>query len=272
MRQGCEDMAARRMLGVLTLSIGVWLVEPPGAFAQQSIATPQAGQRVVPRSDGFVLRIGNQVVAESDEEARFYRVEAASGSWLWLKGEPEGCTGWAVSDQVISVDQAMDYFTDRIRSSPGDAFPFAMRALLWQDKKELDMALGDLNDAIRLDSTNRRFYLARGRVCFAKKQYTQAIADSSEAIRRSPRSVAAYILRGDAWYAAKDHDRAIADYSEAIRKDPRCALAYSSRFDQTWPRPQRASALKESSWRAWSKSARALSYSSLASHTLPRLQ
>ena len=97
MRQGCDDVASRRLLSVLMLSIGVWLVAPPGAFAQQSIATPQVGQRVVPRLDGFVLRIGNQVVAGSDEEARFYRVEAASGSWLWLKGEPEGPTGWAVS-------------------------------------------------------------------------------------------------------------------------------------------------------------------------------
>jgi tetratricopeptide (TPR) repeat protein len=225
MRQGCEDMAARTMLGVLTLSIGVWLVEPPEAFAQQSVATPQVVQRVVPIFDGFVLRIGNQVVAGSEEEARCYRVEAASGSWLWLRGEPEGPTGWAVTDHVIPVDQAMDYFTDRIRSSPGDAFPFAMRALLWQDKKELDMALGDLNEAIRLDSANRRFYMARGRVWSAKKLYEKAIADFSEAIRRGPHSVTAYILRGDAWYAAKDHDRAIADYSEAIRQDPRCALA-----------------------------------------------
>ena len=54
----------------------------------------------------------------------------------------------------------MDFFTDHIRSSPGDAFPYAMRALLWQDKKELDMTLGDLNEAIRLDSANRRFYVA----------------------------------------------------------------------------------------------------------------
>ena len=71
-----------------------------------------------------------------------------------------------------------------------------MRAIIWRDeKKELDIALGDYNEAIRLE----------------------------------PTSASVYHNRGIAWSDKKEHDKAIADYNEAIRLDPKDAPAYNNR-------------------------------------------
>jgi tetratricopeptide (TPR) repeat protein len=45
----------------------------------------------------------------------------------------------------------------------------------------------------------------------------RAIADFTEAIRLAPTLVAAYAARGRAWAAKGDRERALADYDEAIR-------------------------------------------------------
>src|SRR5258708_14188921 len=57
----------------------------------------------------------------------------------------------------------------------------------------------------------------------------RAIADYSEAIRLDPKYAMAFDGRGDAYRAKGDNDRASADYNEAIRLNPKSAMAYFAR-------------------------------------------
>ena len=73
-------------------------------------------------------------------------------------------------------------------------------------------------------STNQQLLAAahdnRG-VAFARKgQIDAAIADFDEAVRLDPRSAGALSNRGNAYIAKGQFDRSIIDYSEAIRLDP----------------------------------------------------
>ncbi len=53
----------------------------------------------------------------------FYRVEQADGPSLLLKAGKPGSSGWAASDEVVLVDQAIDFFiAARCEPDPGDAF------------------------------------------------------------------------------------------------------------------------------------------------------
>ena len=61
------------------------------------------------------------------------RAAWSDGRRLWLKAEGWRQTGWALADQVIPLEQAMAFFTDRIRSNPQDAFAHAVRAGLGLD-------------------------------------------------------------------------------------------------------------------------------------------
>jgi tetratricopeptide (TPR) repeat protein len=56
-----------------------------------------------------------------------------------------------------------------------------------------------------------------------------AIADLDEAVKLNPKNVEFYDYRADAWQFKGDLDRAIANYDQANRVDPQYAAAYFSR-------------------------------------------
>jgi tetratricopeptide (TPR) repeat protein len=211
---------------LLITALGLMAFAPRDSLAQQPVGNDLTGKRVVPKYRGFTIKIENQVIYPRTIET--YRVEQVNGPWLWLYAA--GLNGWALADQVVPVEQAIEFFTDYIRSNPGDAHGYTMRAKIWrEERKELDIALGDYNEAIRLVPTIAAVYNNRGMVWHSKKEYDKAIADYNEAIRLDPKDALAYNSRGLAWSGKKEYDKAIADYNEAIRLDPKFAIAYSIR-------------------------------------------
>jgi len=72
-------------------------------------------------------------------------------------------------------------------------------------------------------------YFDRGVDYYAKDDLDHAIADWSEAIKLDPNYVHAYNNLAKAYRDKGDYDHAIADYSEAIKLDPHHAIAYKGR-------------------------------------------
>jgi hypothetical protein len=135
----------------LIVALGLMAFAPRDSLAQQPVGSEWIGKRVVPKYRGFRLKIENQVIDPKRIET--YQVEQVNGPWLWLYATQ--LNGWAPADQVVPFEQAIEFFTDYIRSNPGDAHGYIMRAIIWrEEKKELDIALGDCNEAIRLDPTS----------------------------------------------------------------------------------------------------------------------
>ncbi len=93
---------------------------------------------------------------------RTYTVEHVNGNWLWLHDEKGSAEGWVDASWVVPFDQAVDFFTARIRANPTNATNYARRAATWKEMGELDMAIADLNEAIRLDPRNVVSYGNRG--------------------------------------------------------------------------------------------------------------
>jgi len=186
---------------LLAVGIALVLVSPPALHAQAGDGW--VGKRVVERYPGFRLRITNQVI--DPEGIRIYHVEQINGPWLWLTAEGRSLSGWVPANQVVPVDQAIAFFTDSIRANPGDSHGYVMRALIWrQERKEVDLALGDLNEAIRLDPTVADLWTARGLAWHYKEEYDKAIADHSEAIRLDPKLAPAYVNRAWLWATCPD--------------------------------------------------------------------
>ena len=69
----------------------------------------------------------------------------------------------------------------------------------------------------------------RGNAYFANGDLDRAIADYSEAIRLDPKSALAFNNRGFAYFSKGDVDHSVADYSDAIRLDPKYILAFNNR-------------------------------------------
>ncbi|HMB04412.1 MAG TPA: tetratricopeptide repeat protein, partial [Isosphaeraceae bacterium] len=159
---------------------------------------------------------------------RVYRVQKVDGPWLWLAAESRGSSGWVQAEQVVPIDQAIDYYTNEIRANL-DSSTYATRGSIWLDKHEYDIAVGDFNEAIRLDLRNEAAFVGRGNAWRAKKELDKALADYNEAIRLDPNYALAYHNRGLAWSDKGELDKALADYGAAIRLDPNDASAYYNR-------------------------------------------
>lgn len=215
---------------VVLAASGIVLIlgAPPALHAQAE--DRWIGERVLPKPN-FLLRMENRIIPLNPRAFDIYRVEQVKGPWLRLHAEREGPSGWALSEQVIPVKQAIEFYTDYIRTKPDNPHGYTMRAIIRErERKELDLALGDYNEAIRLDPTKAYGYNNRGMLWHAKKEYDKAIADYTEAIRLDPKDAIARNNRGNARLAKKEYDKALADFDEAHRIDPTYAVADFSRI------------------------------------------
>lgn len=82
--------------------------------------------------------------------------------------------------------------------------------------------------------TGRRLavaYCNRGHVLTERRELQRAVADLSEAIRLDAHYACAFNNRARAFAFMRDHERALADYDRAIAIDPKFALAYNNRGD-----------------------------------------
>ena len=100
-----------------------------------------------------------------------------------------------------------------------------------KDKGELDKAIADYNEALRLDPKYHYAFNGRGTTWMERGDLDKAVADFSESIRVKPNYFLAYANRGEAWRLKGDLDRSIADLDKAIQANPASALFHTYRGD-----------------------------------------
>jgi tetratricopeptide (TPR) repeat protein len=218
--------AVRRSLAFV-LAVLIWAATPPPIRAQQH--GEWLGKRVVQKVAELTLRINDEPVERDSKGLRIYRVEEADGTSLLLKSESDRTSGWASALDVIPVDLAVDFFNQKMRIGPMRPFPFAMMALLRQDRQEHDLAIQNYNEALRLDPQNAAGFAGRATAWYSKREFDKAIADFDTALRLEPKNVVAYLGRGLTRAARNQHTLAIADFSEAIWLGPLSISGYDNR-------------------------------------------
>lgn len=72
-------------------------------------------------------------------------------------------------------------------------------------------------------------YVSRGQEYYVKRELDRAIADFNEALRLKPKYAMAYGDRANAYFLKDEYDRAIGDYTLAIAIDPKYTAAYTGR-------------------------------------------
>jgi tetratricopeptide (TPR) repeat protein len=96
----------------------------------------------------------------------------------------------------------------------------------------LNQAMSNFDQAIKLDPQYFQAYIERGNVKTEVGDLPGAVADYTTAITLNPKSVAAYYNRGTVLSKSGRHQLAIADYDTAIRIDPQYAQAYMNRGNE----------------------------------------
>jgi tetratricopeptide (TPR) repeat protein len=216
-------MRAVPFRGSLTAIIGLSVVVAvSAAHAQSKNSSEWIGIRVMPKH-GAVAVAGNTAV-DTKDWALPYRVQAVSGDSLFVGDTTKG---WMKRDQLLTLGEAPAYYSSLIDRGNYKIEAYHRRAVTWAETGQLDLAIADLTELIRLDPTDAR-YTDRGNLWADKKEYDRAIADYDQAIRLDPNATA-YNNRAGVWRAKGEDDKASADYNEAIRLDPTFAMAYNNR-------------------------------------------
>ncbi|MGD9502463.1 MAG: tetratricopeptide repeat protein [Methyloceanibacter sp.] len=128
----------------------------------------------------------------------------------------------------------------------GDLAVLYYNRSIWRDVDgDLDAALADAAEAIRLVPDNADYLSNRGTIYLSKDTHDKAIEDFNHAIKLDPKLEVAFHNRGIAYIGKGDYDRAIEDLSQAIAIGPRDSLHHKLRGDAYVKRGDRDSAAED---------------------------
>jgi tetratricopeptide (TPR) repeat protein len=124
---------------------------------------------------------------------------------------------------------AIGNFDNAIRLNPDDAQSYNIRGNVWDELGMVGRALADYHEAIRIDPNNPAVFHDRAILWQRKGALDNALVDLDRAIRFSFADANLYCDRGLIWYQKGRHGRAIADFERAVKLDPNFAAAYIGR-------------------------------------------
>ncbi|MDR3418946.1 MAG: aspartyl protease family protein [Nevskia sp.] len=98
-------------------------------------------------------------------------------------------------------------------------------------RHEYELALHDLDEAIRYLPGEARLYLSRGAVQLQRKAYPAALADLDRGVELDAGNAAAYYDRGLAYQASGQRQQALRDYERTLQLDPNFVHANLARAE-----------------------------------------
>jgi tetratricopeptide (TPR) repeat protein len=127
------------------------------------------------------------------------------------------------------LDRAIADFDEAVRLAPRNSDIYRYRARDLGRMGRWDRALADYDRAIRLDPNNPALFHDRALALQHKGELDEALVDFDRAVRMSFRDAEVYSDRGAAWLAKGSYDRALADFNQALKLDPGLATAAARR-------------------------------------------
>jgi tetratricopeptide (TPR) repeat protein len=123
------------------------------------------------------------------------------------------------------LNQAIADFTEALRIYPQSAAAYHNRGLVRSRNGEHDKAIADFTNTLRLEPDNASTYRIRARSYGIMGQYDLALADYGQALGLDPKNARAYRDRAAVFARKGTYARAVADYTESLRLDPDDGLA-----------------------------------------------
>ncbi len=135
---------------------------------------------------------------------------------------------WLVLYELKRYDEGLDTITQAINRAPR-AFWYVIRGGSYSLQKKYELALADLNKAMKLNPNYALAYSGRGELYYYQKKYELALADFNKAIELDSKLAIAYGNRGNIYNDQQKYELALADFNKAIELDSKLAIAYNNR-------------------------------------------
>ncbi len=124
------------------------------------------------------------------------------------------------------LEAAIADFNEAIKIDPKCASAYQCRGHARSLQNKLDEAIADYNQAIEIDPKQQDAYYDRGVARAQKGDFDGALADFSSAIGLNAKYTSAYYNRGHVKYFTGDLDGAVVDLNQAITLDPNPPFSY----------------------------------------------
>jgi tetratricopeptide (TPR) repeat protein len=185
------------------------------------------GKRVVQRYRSLRLERGGKLI--DMHPVSIYKVKEVNGSNLLLQQDATLDEYLARAEDVVSLDEAISFFTREIQIKPRDDWGYSMRARCWLEREELDRAISDLNRVILINPQSSDVFNNRGILWELKQDFDKALADFNECVRRTPDDYLVYAHRANLYLQMDKPDQAINDATTSIRLEPLFPRSYATR-------------------------------------------
>ena len=197
----------------------------------QVIENANKAIRIDPRNEKAYSALAQAYKAKGDYDRAMTAVDTAlrfsrNPGWLYAVRADL----WLKKKQYDFALTDADTFV-RLEAKNGGSY--AVRCDVWSERSEFENAIADCSKAIELGipklANKSSGYHDRGAVYFRKGDLDQAMSDFNEALRLDPLNAAAFAERADIWRSKGDLERAIKDLDQSIRLSPNLAKAYAVR-------------------------------------------
>lgn len=203
----------------LLICLFIFIITPSNLWAQKK------GDRVLVTTKKADIKVKGTSL-KTLHEGFEVTIKDINGPWYWVNHQ--GTLGWIKASSVKTVDQAIDYYTDQIRTNPTSK-NYRYRGDALELKKKYQSALNDFNESIRLNPNSAKTYDSRASIYNKLGKRTNALNDMNTAIKLDPNSATRYNNRAVLLAGISRRSEAIKDYTNAIRLNPKKAIYYKNR-------------------------------------------
>ena len=122
--------------------------------------------------------------------------------------------------EAVELDDALKDANEAIRLAPTYSFVFRGRANVYNDMGKFDLAALDYDQAIRLAPDDGGLFIDRGKIFRSQSKFDQAISDFSHALDLDKKWTAAYRERGLTYKMTGQSQPAVEDLTAYDRLEP----------------------------------------------------
>lgn len=179
------------------------------------------------RHSGQVYQMRRPLSASAAVSRTMCKAYISTMAVVLMVGSVHGTEFEALVRSALQTDRGVDLLihelSESLRNDRKDASTYYLRSFCWQRKGELEKAISDITKAMDLDSGLRRAEVVAWRAAlFAEnEQYDLAITDLNEAMRLDPSNTLHIIFKGLLLVSTGENALALKEFQRAVQTDPK---------------------------------------------------
>jgi tetratricopeptide (TPR) repeat protein len=150
---------------------------------------------------------------------RYLDVRVVEEQGDFIAVQHDDSTFWIKKESALRPRDAINHYTAILDKDPTDERAISCRCWAYMAINELDRALRDGEEAVRMNPDSPAWKNNRGEVFIKRKEYDKAIAEFSDLLTNNPGYFFALYNRSEAYVRSRQFDKALMDIQQALQNE-----------------------------------------------------